>query len=326
MNPLQPPTLSIVLGTLQRRAYLERAIESARGAVGNLTYEFVIVDGGSSDGTIEYLNAQPDVRPILQGERLGAVRAFMAGFGAARGEFVAALNDDLECVGTPLADAVKMLHADKKIGQVALPYLMPNEDHPHYELVNIPALGKVLYANFGVMRRALGNELNWWGLGEDGKPIYYTYGGDTELSVKVWFKGLRVVPLREYAPGQKLTPKDSYLIHYQVDDDTRVPNVEQGAFNARWRKPTKDQVTAADALRKAPQHIPEGTPPVPRHMQYAVLLRFNGKQDGRHPYTPPNSAFKYLVSATETLVWVDSKDVAWLLGLRQGKGMVFERV
>lgn len=234
-NPPPAPTVSVVLGTLNRVHFLRRAVVSIPPACGDLEYEIIIVDGGSLDGTAEYLQflkyENQRVRVIQQGERRGAVAAFNAGFNAAVGEYVAATNDDCEYVGQPIALAVERLREASIVGQIAVPFItvpaatiadVPEtvEGDPHVQYVNLRRYGLVPYANFSVIRRDLGQQLGWWG-------DYYHYAGDTELSTRVWHAGRRVEPLR--------SPTD-YLIHYEVQDGTRVPNVETAIYNARWRR------------------------------------------------------------------------------------------
>lgn len=148
----------------------------------------------------------------------------------AQGEFVAATNDDCEYVGAPLAAAVQELRNEPALGQIAVPFItcavadiadVPAqvEGSARVQYVKLPKFGLVPYANFSVIRRALGDELGWWG-------EYYHYAGDTELSTRVWHKGLRVRGLQ--TPNQ-------YLIHYELQDATRVPNVETAVYNAKWR-------------------------------------------------------------------------------------------
>lgn len=185
-----------------------------------VTYEIIIVDGGSQDGTREYLLEQDDIRVIWQGERLGAGAAFNAGFQAATGQYVANLNDDAICIGPVLYEACRHLDRGQRIGQIALPFSDPR--HPpavHKVTVGNPAR-EYLYANFGVTRRDLGDRLGWWG-------NLKHYGGDTELSLQVWKAGYSVLPLT----GRK----DCFIRHYRLDDGTRQENDGQGwKLGKRW--------------------------------------------------------------------------------------------
>ena len=64
--------LSIVTGTYNRLDFLRAMIDSARSQLPpSIAYEFVVVDGGSKDGTQAWCKAQSDVRLIEQGGYLG---------------------------------------------------------------------------------------------------------------------------------------------------------------------------------------------------------------------------------------------------------------
>lgn len=210
------PKLSVVTGTLNRAAFIERLIPSVRHSAAGLALELIVVDGGSTDGTADYLIEQPDVTVIWQRERLGAVAAFNAGFAAASGEYVAALNDDCVVMRDTLAKACAHLDLHPRCGQVAIPF----SDPKHAPAVDYVKAGtpprRYLYANFGVTRRALGDQLGWWG-------DLYHYGGDTELSLKIWRAGYTV----DVLPG-------GLIEHYRAQDETRQAQDRHGEFVKRW--------------------------------------------------------------------------------------------
>lgn len=114
----------IVLGTYNRLALLQAAIASIRRSCGSLSYTIIVVDGGSDDGTREWLADQEHVVTICQGKLLGAVRAFNAGFSMATiigSPWVVILNDDDELIGPEpeIQRCVEMMRADESIGAVA---------------------------------------------------------------------------------------------------------------------------------------------------------------------------------------------------------------
>lgn len=215
------PVLSVVLGTLNRLTLLKDCIPSIRQSAGDIPIEIIVVDGGSADGTAEYLLEQDSLIPIWQGGRLGAVAAFNAGFAAASGAYVCNLNDDAVCKGPVLAYACYLLDKLPGAGQVALPFSDPRHE-PAVHSVNVGTPErKYLYANFGVTRRELGASLGWWG------KFDYHYGGDTELSLQIWRAGFSVVA----AAGRA----DCYIQHYRSQDETRRDNVSGKALGQRWR-------------------------------------------------------------------------------------------
>ena len=63
------PAVSVVIGTLNRRWHLKRAIASVRAELPFPEAEIIVVDGGSDDGTLRWLAKQKDVITIVQHNR-----------------------------------------------------------------------------------------------------------------------------------------------------------------------------------------------------------------------------------------------------------------
>lgn len=116
------PFVTIVTATLDRRAFLERALASAvrEGLDG---VQHVVVDGGSTDGTLELLATFPHLDVICEPDR-NLYDAWNKGIAHARGDFVLLLNSDDELAPGALAEARRMaaLHPDADMisGPVAL--------------------------------------------------------------------------------------------------------------------------------------------------------------------------------------------------------------
>jgi glycosyltransferase involved in cell wall biosynthesis len=87
------PRISIVTPTLNAARFIESCVESVRHAFAGLDYEHVVVDGVSTDGTMEYLEKQPDLK-IFQGRDGGMYEALNRAVGETRGEVVGHLNAD----------------------------------------------------------------------------------------------------------------------------------------------------------------------------------------------------------------------------------------
>src|SRR4051812_38339674 len=91
--------VAAVFATYNRIIHLKNAVESLRAAMrSGIEHDIIVVDGGSTDGSREWLAAQSDV--ILIGQRgplTGAVKAFNLGFSYAVEndyEYVFHFNDD----------------------------------------------------------------------------------------------------------------------------------------------------------------------------------------------------------------------------------------
>lgn len=311
MNELE---LSIVFATLNRAPFLRRSIASARSAAARLNYEIIVVDGGSTDETLAILEDER-VTVIQQHERRGAVAAFNEGFRAAKGRYVANHNDDAEYVGFPLYNAVQELDVRPQAGQIAIPFVTCRLFHPQelaetasetcrehgialtpkVEEVKTAQFGRVPYANFGVTRRSVGDAVDWWN-----GNVYYQYGGDTELSCRILAAGHEVLVLK---------PDLGFLVHYEVQDGTRVPNVEQQIFSERWR--TRHGVFTVEH------------PPVT--MKNPVLIHYRGSRSGKVGLQRTSKSNVYPVSAAKPIFWVDGDDVDWILNLKERGRALFER-
>ncbi|MBK7643971.1 MAG: glycosyltransferase [Planctomycetes bacterium] len=91
------PELSVILCTYQRRAILEKSIASFEAQDAPLgSFELVVVDDGSSDGTAEWLDAHAFAIParVLHKPNGGLASARNVGLQAARGRLLLFVNDD----------------------------------------------------------------------------------------------------------------------------------------------------------------------------------------------------------------------------------------
>lgn len=206
--------LSIVFGTHNRMKYLVDCVESIRASVGDLDYEIIVVDGGSTDGTRPYLAAQPDVVFLGEWNLEGAIKAFNKGFALARGWAVSNINDDIVFIGDCLNRAWHNLHQrQERVAQVSFCFDTAHDgkfrrgDTPH---------GRQC-ANFGMSQRVIGDYVGWWG------KDYHTYGGDTVVSMKYWQLGWQVRHL-----------EDCKVHHLLVRDALRRPNDAAEHFFQYW--------------------------------------------------------------------------------------------
>lgn len=90
---MKRPSFTIVTCTRDSVATLAHTLRSVQMQRG-VAFEHLVVDGGSSDGTLELLAAQAQPPRILRGVGGGISRAMNAGIEAARGDVVAHLHGD----------------------------------------------------------------------------------------------------------------------------------------------------------------------------------------------------------------------------------------
>lgn len=95
----EKPLVSVILIAYNQRRYIRQAIESVLAQETSFSYELLIGDDASDDGTsgivAEYAQAYPDrVRAFIRPENLGAARNAVLLLQQARGEFIASLEGD----------------------------------------------------------------------------------------------------------------------------------------------------------------------------------------------------------------------------------------
>jgi glycosyltransferase involved in cell wall biosynthesis len=203
--------LSIVSGTYNRLQYLKLMVLSVRQQLPKgIAYEFILVDGGSSDGTIRWCKAQSDVTLIEDGALLGAISAFSRGAQAARGEYVVLANDDVGFQPFSLLTALAYLETHASCAAVAFAdnrTSIVTGDGTEYRTEGIGVTladgTKTMrtYAQVGMFRRELGDSVGWWGADDPIMSQAKTYGGDSYLSACLWASGFTVDPV----PGCAIT-------------------------------------------------------------------------------------------------------------------------
>lgn len=244
------PVISLVSGTYNRIDLLKQMIQSFRdNLLHGVTYEIVLVDGGSNDGTIEWAKAQPDVKLIEDGALLGAISAFTRGAFAASGKYVLLANDDVQFRSGSIVPAIVHLENNMRCGAVAfadnrpIPGFFTTKDYKTLRMAAVKD-GKqtsVIYAQVGLFRKWLGDKVKWW-LGEhDEMQGAHVYGGDNSLSAQIWHYGYTVeaVPesiiedhvisdeLRQINYNKGIESNDSHFFYDQWPGGVRVMNEPQ---------------------------------------------------------------------------------------------------
>ncbi|MBN1488769.1 MAG: glycosyltransferase family 2 protein [Phycisphaerae bacterium] len=234
---LAEPVVSIVVATYNRCDRLRRCCEQTAANVG-IPFELIVVDGGSSDGTREWLAGRggPDFRVILEPQREGATRAFNKGFRAARGRYVMWLNDDSVPLSGSVEAAVAMIERPD-LADVGMVALYHNHDRKWNRLDTIERDGVsysvynvrgVVYANFGLLRRELLERLGYL------DERYYFCAWDPDLSLKVQREaGLKVVGCREAIVFHE------ELIDERKSADTAIIEADNEKLFQKWQLPPK---------------------------------------------------------------------------------------
>lgn len=190
-----PPLVSIVTGTYNRLEALKSMIASVRSTVPRrLSYEIIVVDNGSTDGTDRWAESRGDTSLIQLGQPRGAVHAFTEGAYAAEGDYVLLATDDVTFPPHAITRAIAHLESTPTCGAVAFQHNKYG-DGMDVDYVRLKDGRHVPYPQIALVRRGLGDVVGWWGGRNDVMSQAFTYGGDNFLGAGIWSRGYTVCKL-----------------------------------------------------------------------------------------------------------------------------------
>jgi len=222
--------ISLCIPTYNRLPDLKRCLDSILGKFGDYPYEVIIADGGSTDGTIEYLKElnSDNIKLIEQGKLLGVTKAYNDSFEVAKGDYIFIGNDDIVIKPKVFIKACKLMDKEKQIGFVSV----KTQESRHGNLAGIPSKIKtygMLLSYFHIFRGSvLIDEMNMF------DKALRSYRIDIDSSLAVLTRGHTIISTKEIA-----------LVHYRVHDEdineARATNEaiieksgEEEYFNKKW--------------------------------------------------------------------------------------------
>lgn len=222
--------LSVVLGTLNRLPYLRATVESVRRSVISAPLEIVVVDGGSTDGTLAWLAEQRDVITVIQHNidmvdgkkvRKRSWGYFMnLGFKIAQGELICMLSDD--CVVHPDAIAnglrayEEAVNKGLKVGGVAFRW----RSYPEESEYRIGyTLGGKMFVNHGFYVRGALESVGW--LEEESLRFYFA---DGDVCLKMAEMGYEIIK-----------SDNSYVEHFEGPKQ-KASHLADPLVTSEWQK------------------------------------------------------------------------------------------
>jgi GT2 family glycosyltransferase len=229
-------SVSVVSGTYNRLPFLKATVEGIRRELADTPHEIIVVDGGSTDGTLNWLPRQKDIITIVQHNR-GAWNGrplrrrswgyFMnLGFKCSQGKYILMVSDDCLLVPGSAANGIKLfdslLSSGRRVGAVAFYWRNWPEQRDYWVGTT---LGGKLFVNHGIFLREAVANIGW--IDEERYRFYYA---DGDLGLRLWAQGYEVVDCA-----------DAYVEHFShASPEVRTGNLagerqDWAAYLDRWR-------------------------------------------------------------------------------------------
>jgi GT2 family glycosyltransferase len=230
------PVVSVVIGSYNRSRYLRATLNTVRRELADLPHEIIVVDGGSSDGSLRWLLRQKDVITTVQhnhGEWNGepierkSWGYFMnLAFREASGKYICMLSDDCLVIPGAIVNGLSVFeHAveagEPRVGAVAFYWRNWPEQDSYWVGFTY---GDRMFVNHGLyLREALEK------VGFIDAESYSFYHADGDLCLRLDEAGYRCVEspssFIEHATHATVTQKIKNFEHQKADLETYI---------ARW--------------------------------------------------------------------------------------------
>jgi glycosyltransferase involved in cell wall biosynthesis len=210
--------ISIVTGTLNRGPFLQGLIENTVEA--NEKLELVLVDGGSTDGSIEYIKDEnhPRIKLIEVGQRSSYPHFMNLGIQNASHEIICQWNDDVlltndwEEVFSEVDDDHDFYLFNWKYGtpdDIKTSEWLSGNDHSNdWFLTNEKPDGEIVM-NYGLYKKKIFREIGMY------NNQYRYYCADGDMADRAYSFGYKVNTLRNIKVCSLITDK---VAQYYVDD------------------------------------------------------------------------------------------------------------
>jgi len=151
---IQPPLdLSIIILSYNTRDYLRNCLQSVLNQTKRLTFETIVLDNASSDGTPQMMRSEfPGVAYIYHNRNLGFTKGNNEGIHLSRGRYVLLLNPDTRIVDDALSEMVGFMDAHPDCGVMGCK-LLNADGSLQYSCRRFPSYQTALFNRYSILTR-----------------------------------------------------------------------------------------------------------------------------------------------------------------------------
>jgi len=139
------PEISAIVIVFNGRQFLPELLATLRENLSFTPHELILVDNGSVDGSVEYINEHhPEALLVENGANLGFAKAVNIGLQRARGDFLYVLNQDLRFRPGATQRLLERLKSEPQLGMIGPGYVY-FDGVPHKSVRALPKYRHVIY-------------------------------------------------------------------------------------------------------------------------------------------------------------------------------------
>lgn len=143
-NMSQQVDVSIVIANWNTCDYMRDCIHSVQEKTHGLIYEIIVVDDGSTDGSVDMLQKEfPDVKIVINKKNLGVAKTYNRGVAQAKGKYVQMLNTDMILINNAIKILYDFLESHPKAGACGA-WLRKRDMSSQVSYGNFPSLSQAL--------------------------------------------------------------------------------------------------------------------------------------------------------------------------------------
>lgn len=138
--------LSILIVNWNTRALLEGCLQSIYSSVNNISFEVVVVDNNSGDGSIEMVKKSfPETRLIENKDNAGFARGNNQAYVISNGQMIGVLNPDTIVYPGTFEKMVDYLNTHDRVGAVSCKFLNPDGSLQRQYFRRFPTISTVFF-------------------------------------------------------------------------------------------------------------------------------------------------------------------------------------